>query len=141
MSKEHNKIRWEETLFRLPFGKGAALRIKEHGRLDNDYSYTSFYVEKYATYQTLPNRRRGVMESVYKHNLIQNTGICWVCGETHPLTLQRHHLLEQRKGNTGRSDFVCGICANCHEKRQNTKINNHQIAILKAIDTEWFGGD
>ena len=141
MGKNYNKVRWEEILFRIPFGKGACLRVVEHGRLDNDYSYTTFDIQKSNDYKHLPQRRKGVMESVYKHNLIQNTGVCWLCGEMHPLVLQRHHLIEQRKGNTGREDFVCGICANCHEKRKSTKIENHQIAILKAIDKEWFGGD
>ena len=95
--------------------------------------------------KTLNEKRKYAMESEYRCNLRQSTGICWVCGEIHPRVLERHHLYKSRSknkgGNTLRADFVCGICANCHRKRKKTggKTEQHQIAVLKAIEREWFG--
>lgn len=41
----------------------------------------------------------------------------------------------------GEEGEYSGICANCHRKRKTTggETENHQIAILKAIEKEWFG--
>ena len=130
--------RWNFVLYSENLGaSGYRISIAGYGD-EGEYSGIYLMLSKHKDYGS---RQRGVMESVYKNNLIQTTGICWVCGETHPRVLERHHLYERKGLNTLRTDYVCGICANCHRKRKVTggETERHQIAILNAIEREWFG--
>ena len=144
----HNALAWNYALFRLSCGEGSSLTVLAHGK-DDEFGYVAFsikksqkiyrgkYIKKYNSSQ--------VMESKYRTSLAHNSGICWICGEIDPRVLERHHLYKSRSenkhGNTLRSDFISGICANCHRKRKVTggETERHQIAILKAIEKEWFG--
>ena len=134
-----NLLAWQYTLYRMPYGKGSSLNILARGK-DDEFGYISFSINRLQK-----GSRRNVMESKYKCDLAHNSGICWLCGNIHPRVLEGHHLYESRSenkhGNTFREDFICGICANCHRKRKVTggETERHQIAILNAIEKEWFG--
>lgn len=142
------KEQWTYSLFSIHFGKGSALEIWAKG-MGKDLYYRgegiSFDLRKLESYESIPKRRKLVMESKYKCDLAHTTGICWICGEIHPRVIEGHHLYESRSnnkhGNTLRTDFLCGICANCHRKHKVTggETERHQIAILNAIEQEWFG--
>ena len=140
-----NENHWSFTLWSELYGKGASLNITAHGYNDFEVNHIGLVIRHKEDYISVPQRRRGSMVSSYIRNLIHSTGICWICGEIHPRVLERHHLYESRSknkhGNTLRTDFVCGICANCHRKRKVTggETERHQIAILKAIEQEMFG--
>ena len=128
---------WLFSIYSENFGV-STFSIRLRGKTKPGEYTMDIQINKHPSYES---RRKGVMESVYINNLIQTTGICWVCGEIHPRVLERHHLYEGRKGNTLRSDFVIGLCANCHRKRKSLYLEKHQIAILKAIEKEFLGGD
>lgn len=139
---------WTYNLFSIRFGKGSSLEIWAKGMGEDLYQRgegISFSLRYKNDYLSLPLRKFLVMESKYLRNLVQNTGVCWICGENHPRVLETHHLYESRSnnkhGNTFTEDIVSGICSNCHRKRKTTggKAECHQIAILKAIEGEWFG--
>lgn len=135
----NNKLRWTYLLYRVSCGKGSSLDINCLGK-DDEFGHISFSIRK-----VQKGSRKNVMESKYRCDLAHSTGVCWICGETQPRVIERHHLFESRSnnkhGNTYRTDFVCGICANCHRKRKVTggETERHQIAILNAIEKEWFG--
>lgn len=144
MSKEQ----WVYSLFSIRFGKGSALNIMAKGMGEDLYQRgegISFSLRYKNDYLSQPLRALSVMESKYLRNLVQNSGICWICGENHPRVLETHHLYLSRSknkhGNTFKEDIVSGICSNCHRKRKVSggKTEQHQIAILKAIEREWFG--
>ena len=136
-----NENHWTWKCFHESYGKGAAFEVSVHGYNQTEMNHIGFNIRRNEDYETIPKRRKLVMESVYKQALVHSTGICWICGETHPRVIERHHLYEKRKENTLIDDFVSGICANCHRKRKVTggETERHQIAILKAIEREWFG--
>ena len=144
----HNALAWSYNLFRMSFSEGASLNIFAYGK-DDEFGYIQFSIAKSQKmyrekYMRKYNSSQG-MESKYRSTLAHNSGICWICGEIHPRVIETHHLYESRSknkhGNTLRTDFVSGICANCHRKRKVTggETERHQIAILKAIEREWFG--
>ena len=137
-----NKEQWTYSLFSIRFGKGSALEIWAKGMGEDLYirgEGISFSLRYIVSYESIPKRRKATMESKYIKDLAHSTGICWICGSIEPRVLERHHLYESRSknkhGNTLRTDFVSGICANCHRKRKVTggETERHQIAILKAI--------
>ena len=66
--------------------------------------------------------------SCYHSGYLNGTGICLLCGESHSLLLENHHLYPD-------SELVISLCANCHKKyRAGSNRELHMITILGAIE-------
>jgi len=64
------------------------------------------------------------------NGFLRGNGICLICGEYHPLTLENHHVIPN-------NDFTISLCANCHRKFRSTE-ERHMIGILNAIENSKF---
>ena len=60
------------------------------------------------------------------------TGVCLICGESHPRFIENHHLVPWE------DELVISLCSNHHRMFKTNSRYNHMIAVLNAIENSKF---